>query len=170
MRAGIPLILLLTLSACSADRTEDLQQWMKESSEGLRGKVDPVPEVKAYEPFTYDAFDIPDPFKPRKLSSKGGGGIQPDLNRPKEALEVYPLENLKMVGTLRNNRATYAVIKTPDNSLYRVRAGNYMGLNFGVVTKITETEVHIKEIVQDSAGDWTERENTIQLQEEEQKK
>lgn len=168
MKRGILIILALSLVACSADQNEDLKQFVKDSGNGLRGKVDPLPEIKPYEPFTYNAFDLQDPFKPRKLQpAKGTGGIQPDLNRPKEALEAYPLENLKMVGTLQKNKTIFAIIKTPDNNLYRVRAGNYIGQNFGVISKVTESDLNLKEIVQDSAGDWTERASTIQLQEQE---
>ena len=168
MKRGILVILALSLSACSADQNEDLKQFVKDSGIGLRGKVEPLPEIKPYEPFTYSAFDLQDPFKPRKLQpAKGAGGIQPDLNRPKEALEAYPLENLKMVGMLQKNKTIYAIIKTPDNNLYRVTKGNYIGQNFGIISKITESDVSLKEIVQDSAGDWTERASTIQLQEQE---
>lgn len=168
MKRGILIILALSLVACSADQNEDLKQFVKDSGNGLRGKVDPLPEIKPYEPFTYNAFDLQDPFKPRKLQpAKGTGGIQPDLNRPKEALEAYPLENLKMVGTLQKNKTIFAIIKTPDNNLYRVKAGNYIGQNFGVISKVTESDLNLKEIVQDSAGDWTERASTIQLQEQE---
>lgn len=168
MKRGIFVILALSLSACSVDHNEDLKQFVKDSGNGLRGKVDPLPEIKPYEPFTYDAFDLQDPFKPRKLQpAKGSGGIQPDLNRAKEALEAYPLENLSMVGMLQKNKTIFAIIKTPDNNLYRVKAGNYIGQNFGVISKISESDVSLKELVQDSAGDWIERESTLQLQEQE---
>jgi len=169
MKRGILIVLALSLSACGVDHNEDLKQFVKDSGNGLRGKVDPLPEIKPYEPFTYNAFELQDPFKPRKLQpAKGSGGIQPDLNRAKEALEAYPLENLKMVGTLQRNKAIFAIIKTPDNNLYRVKAGNYIGQNFGVISNITESDLSLKEIVQDSAGDWTERPSTLQLQEQEQ--
>lgn len=168
MKRATLIILTLILSACSSDQNEDLKQFVKDSGNGLRGKVEPLPEIRPYEPFTYNAFDLQDPFKPRKLlPSKGTGGLQPDLNRPKEALEAYPLENLKMVGTLQKNQTIFAIIKTPDNNLYRVKAGNYIGQNFGVISKVTESDVSLKEIVQDSAGDWTERASTLQLQEQE---
>jgi type IV pilus assembly protein PilP len=163
------LLFLLVLAACSGP-AEDTREFVKNAGKDLRGKVEPLPEVKPYEPFTYDATDLPDPFKPRKLAApKGsGGGVQPDFNRPKEALEGYALETLKMVGTLQRDKITYAIIKTPDNSLYRVKAGNYMGQNFGIITQVTENEVKLTEIVQDSAGDWTERNASLTLTEEQQ--
>lgn len=167
MKRLVAITLLLSLAACGGSGYEDLQQFVKESGNNLRGKVEPLPEVKPYEPFTYNAYDLSDPFKPRKLKpSQGGGGPHPDLNRPREALEAYDLEKLKMVGVIKHKGETYAVVKTPDNTIYRVRRGNYMGQNFGRITALNDTEVKLKEIVQDSAGDWVERESTLTLQEQ----
>lgn len=161
------ILLTAALAACGGGQYKDLEQFVKESGQGLRGKVEPLPEVRRYEPFVYNAFDVPDPFKPRKIEpTKGrGGGLQPDFNRRKEPLEAYPLESLKMVGTLQQNKVTYALVKTPDNNLYRVKPGNYMGQNFGLISDITEAEIKLKEVVQDSAGDWTERVSTLMLEE-----
>lgn len=171
MRALVIALLGLALSACGGSQHDDLVQFVKDAGKDLRGKVEPLPEVKPYEPFAYNGFDLPDPFRPRKLQpAKGGGGVQPDLNRRKEPLEAYPLENLKMVGTLQQNRITYALIKTPDKNLYRVKMGNYVGQNFGIITGVTETEVKLTEIVQDSAGDWTEKGTSINLSEEQDQK
>ena len=145
---------------------EDLQQFMADAGKDMQGKIEPLPQIKPYEPFSYNAFDLPDPFKPRKLSpSGGGGGLQPDLTRPKEPLEAYSLETLKMVGMISKKNGVNAIIATPDKAIYHVRAGNYMGQNFGLITKITDTEITLKEIVQDSAGDWAERTSTLTLQE-----
>jgi type IV pilus assembly protein PilP len=159
--------LTATLTACGGGDMEDLQQFMADAGKDMQGKIEPLPQIKPYEPFTYDAFDLPDPFKPRKLSPSGGGGsLQPDLARPKEPLEAYSLETLKMVGTIgKKGGGLQAVIATPDKAIYHVRAGNYMGQNFGLITKITDTEITLKEIVQDSAGDWAERTSTLTLQE-----
>jgi type IV pilus assembly protein PilP len=131
----------------------------------LRGKIDPPPEVKPYEPFVYNNDEnLPDPFKPRKPEAQGGGGVnQPDLDRPKEALEEFPIENLKMVGYLFQNNVGHAVIRAPDGKLHRVKAGNYVGLNFGMISEVSDTEVIIQEKVQDSAGDWSDRESSLQL-------
>ena len=166
MRRVVIILLSAGLAACGGGHHDDLEKFVRDSGQGLRGKVEPLPEVQPYQPFAYNAFDLPDPFKPRKLKpAGGGGGLQPDFNRPKEALESFPLESLKMVGTLQQNKITYAIIKASDNSLHRVKPGNHMGQNFGVITAISDTEIAVKEIVQDSAGDWTERSTTINLQE-----
>jgi type IV pilus assembly protein PilP len=144
---------------------QDLQTFVAETGKDMQGKIEPLPEVKVYEPFTYNAFDLPDPFKPRKLSTGGGGGMQPDLNRPKEPLEAFSLETLKMVGMVSRQGMIHAVIKTPSNAIYHVRKGNYVGQNFGLITQISDSEVTLREIVQDSAGDWSERISTLILQE-----
>ncbi len=165
MKRLASLIIALGLSGCAGGGMEDLQSFVAETGKDLQGKIEPLPEVKIYEPFTYNAFDLPDPFKPRKLSSGGGGGMQPDLTRPKEPLEAFSLETLKMVGALSKNGSIHAVIKTPDNAIYHVRKGNYVGQNFGLVTQISDSEVSLREIVEDSAGDWSERTSTLILQE-----
>jgi type IV pilus assembly protein PilP len=159
----------LLLWGCSGEQFSDLKQFVKESGEGLRGRVEPIPEVKQFEPFAYNAFDLPDPFKPRKTvaDARNGGGPRPDLNRRKEALEAFPLESLQMVGTLEQKQVRFALIKTPDNNLYRIKSGNYLGQNFGVVTSISESTVTLKEVIQDSSsGSWTERTSSLQLLEQ----
>lgn len=159
------VFLAVTLSACGSGDMEDLHQFMNEAGKDMQGKIEPLPQIRPYEPFSYDAFNLPDPFKPRKLSQSGGGGLQPDLSRPREPLEAYSLETLKMVGVISKKGGVNAVIATPDKAIYHVHVGNYMGQNFGLITKITDTEITLKEIVQDSAGDWTERTSTMTLQE-----
>jgi type IV pilus assembly protein PilP len=155
------------LAACSGEEHSDLKQFVKDSDNVPRGRIPPLPEAKPYEPFTYDAFNITDPFKPRKIEppKTQTGGLQPDFNRRREPLEAYPLENLKMVGTLQQKKDMFALIKTPDNNLFRVKPGNYLGQNFGRVLSISEGNVKLREIVQDSGGNWEEKEQTLQLQE-----
>ena len=159
------LFLMLGLTACGGGSMDDLQTFVAETGKDMQGKIEPLPQVNVYEPFTYNAFDLPDPFKPRKLSTGGGGGMQPDLNRPKEPLEAYSLETLKMVGMLSRQGVVHAVIKTPDNAIYHVKKGNYVGQNFGLITQIGDGEVSLRETVQDSAGDWSERTSALLLQE-----
>jgi type IV pilus assembly protein PilP len=169
-RLAITLGVALALAGCESGEQQELRAELASMTKDLRGKVDPLPVVKPYEPVPYTAFDLADPFGPAKIqlvaaksAGKGTGGLQPDLNRPKEPLEAYPLESLRMVGTLERGKQTYALVKA-DAGLYRVRVGNYLGQNFGVITKITDSEVALRELVQDSGGDWTERESTLLLQ------
>ena len=167
MRRWLPIAALsvVALAGCGGESHQDLRAWMAAQGAGVKGKLDPLPQMKPYEPFAYNAFDLPDPFKPRKIEpTKGASKLAPDLARRKEPLEAYPLESLAMVGTLERNKTIYALVRTPDRDVYQIRSGNYVGQNFGVVTGIGEGEVKLKELVQDGAGDWTERSSTLQLQ------
>ena len=163
-------IVVLLLAACGGESYQDLRAWMQEQGKGVKGKLDPLPQVKPYEPFTYNAFDLADPFKPRKIEPvKGSSKLAPDLNRRKEPLEAYPLESLTMVGTLQRGKSTYALVRTTDKDVYQVHIGNYMGQNFGVIVGIDDADIKLKELVQDGSGDWTERTSTLQLAEADSK-
>ena len=161
------LFAAMLLAGCGGEEFQDLRDFVKNSGADMRGKIEPPPEVKPYEYFAYNnEANLPDPFKPRKQEVRPGGntGInQPDFDRPKEALEEFPLESLKMVGYLYRNKIGYAVIRATDSKLYRVKAGNHMGTNFGLIQEVTDTEVKVKEMIQDSAGDWSERMSSLQL-------
>lgn len=173
MRTIVVALASVALVACSGGENEDLRQWMNEVAKDAKGNIPPLPQVKPYEPAPYDAGNLIDPFKPAKIGpdqrKSGGGGLQPDMDRPREPLESYPLESLKYVGVMSRKKASYAIILV-DGSLYQVRTGNYMGQNFGVITNITESELTLKELIQDSAGDWVERESSLLLQGQEGKK
>jgi type IV pilus assembly protein PilP len=146
----------------------DLHAWMSDQGRGMRGKIDPIPEVQEYEPFTYNAYDMQDPFFPRKMDaqeSKGG----PDRGRKPEPLEAYPLDGLKMVGTLERSKVTYGLIQAPGRDIYQVSVGNYMGQDYGRIISITETEIQLKELVQDGTGDWADRLGSLHLVESEKK-
>ncbi|MDP2759431.1 MAG: pilus assembly protein PilP [Sideroxyarcus sp.] len=170
MKATFTIILAaLLLSACGGEEFQDLRDFVNDAGADMRGKVEPPPDIKPYEAFAYDnSASLPDPFRPRKAEARGkvgSGQNQPDFSRPKEELEGYPLESLKMVGYLYQKGVGHAVIRSAERKIYRVKAGNYIGLNFGQITSVSETELKIKEMVQDSAGDWTERESSLQLAE-----
>ncbi len=163
------LLAALLLSACGSEEFQDLRDFVNNAGVDMRGKVEPPPDIKPYEPFAYDnSARLPDPFRPRKAEARGKGGAgqnQPDFSRPKEELEDFPLESLKMIGYLYQKGVGHAIVRSAEGKIYRVRAGNYIGLNFGQITAVSETELTVKEMVQDSAGDWTERESTLQLAE-----
>ena len=162
----LPLsVITLTLVACSGDGGDDLDAFMLNAANDMSKTVQPLPEVLPYTPLQYNADGtLSDPFKPRKASSTGS--LQPNTNRPKEALEAYPLESLKYVGSMSKNKLTFALIKTPDNTVQQIKVGNYLGPNYGLVTAINESDIALKEIVQDDlTGDWVERTASINLQE-----
>ncbi|MBW7901157.1 MAG: pilus assembly protein PilP [Rhodocyclaceae bacterium] len=158
--------LALLLAGCGGGEQEELRQWMAEETKGMRGSVPPLPQVKPYEPVPYDAAGLVDPFRPAKMQADqkpSGGGLQPDLHRPKEPLEAYPLESIRYVGAMTRNRQWHGIVQV-DGALHQVRPGNYMGQDFGVIVRIAETEMDLRELVQDSAGDWVERTRTLYLQ------
>ncbi len=164
-RHMLVLVLGSLLVACSGDKGDDLDKFMANAANDMGKSVEPLPEVLPYSPLQYNADGIlSDPFKARKATSKSA--LQPNTNRPKEALEAYPLESLKYVGSMSKHKLTYALIKTPDNTIQQIKVGNYIGPNFGLVTQINESDIAIKEIIQDDlTGDWVERNASINLQE-----
>jgi len=169
MRYALTLVLTLLLAACGGGEYQDLKEELKKLTADMRGKVPPLPVVKPYEPVPYKAFDLPDPFGSAKIelvtkAASTGGGLKPDLNRPKEPLEAYPVESIKVVGVLQKGKEMYALVRA-DASVYRVKAGNYLGQNFGLITGITDAQIQLRELVQDASGDWSERVSTLQLQE-----
>jgi type IV pilus assembly protein PilP len=170
MRKLVVLAGVALLCGCGGEEQGELRQELAAMTKDLRGKVDPLPQVRSYEPVPYKGESMLDPFVPGRIvvaqaaGTGGGGGVQPDVNRPKEPLESFPLEGLQMVGTLAQNKDTYALVRAGTN-LFRVKKGNYMGQNFGVITAIDEAQISLKEVIQDSGGDWVERSTTLQMSE-----
>ncbi len=154
------------------DEHDDIKQWMVDNSKDLKGRVQALPQVKTFPVVAYEAGSLAEPFSSSKIiATKIGGnsGVQPDMNRRREPLEAFSLESLKMVGVMQSKGKPVAIVSA-DKTLYQVTVGNYMGQNFGVVTKITENDVTLKELIEDTNGDWVERMSTLQLQEQEAKK
>jgi type IV pilus assembly protein PilP len=153
------------LAACSGGEHEDLKQWMADNTKDMRGNVPKLPDVKPYEPVPYDMEGTLDPFKPNKIEPESrykqlagkGGAFQPDFEAREirnSLLEKYPVESLKMIGYMNVNKRPMAVIQVEDK-VKQVKVGDYMGLDFGMVTLITDAEVQLRELIQDSAGDWS---------------
>lgn len=165
-------LLSLALVGCGASDTDDLMIWMDEQTQTMRGKVDKLDPVIPYEPVIYDAYSLVDPFSPAKMevARQGKGAGAPDQNRPREPLEAYDLEKLRMKGTLLKKGRMVAIVETPDKSTYSVQVGSYMGQNFGVITQIADTGITLKETVEDSSGEWVERTTILPLDEQEQNK
>ena len=159
-------ILSLGLVACSGEGGDDLDKFMRNAAKDMHPRIKPLPEVMPYLARQYNADGkLSDPFRSRKALNKSSAH-QPNLNRPKEPLEAFPLESIKYVGLLSKSKLTYALLKTPDNGVQQVKVGNYIGQNFGLITAITDSEVSLKEIVQDDlSGDWVERVSNLALQE-----
>lgn len=174
MRMGGLVLITVLVSACMGTDGDELEQWMAEQKSQTKPKVVPISEPKQFKPESYTQVSAVEPFSKEKLTqalrrdaaqtTSNGALVAPELARRKEALESFPLDAMALVGSLVRAGQPVALVKV-DNLLYQVRPGNYLGQNFGRVTKINETEVTLREIVQDAVGEWIERTATLQLQE-----
>lgn len=162
------------LVGCTSSKEDDIRQWMVEERNQARPKVKPIPEPKQFKPEAYTNASALEPFSNQKLTqalkrdsaqvASNGGLVAPELARRKEPLESFPLDSMRLVGSIIKAGQPVALLKV-DNLLYQVKLGNYLGQNYGKVTKISETEVTLREIVQDAVGEWIERIATLALQE-----
>lgn len=163
-------VTLSLLAGCASDMDE-LQAWADAERKAAKPSVKPIDAPKRFVPQAYEALAAVDPFSTQKLVVAGKQeAVQPnslltaELNRRREPLEAYPLDGMKMVGSMARKDGRYAILRV-DNLLHYVKRGDYIGQNFGRIMKIDEAEITIREVVQDSTGDWVERMSTLQLQE-----
>lgn len=169
---GATVLVSLLLVGCGRDM-HDLQAYVSEVKLRKPAGIEALPEIKPYEKFEYQAEGLRDPFDAsviaRQPDSAGEqtaqNGLSPDPNRPTEFLESFPLDTLRMVGTLEQSGQLWALIKTPDTTVQRVARGNYLGQNNGLVTSITDANIEITEIIPDGFGGWREREGMVALSE-----
>jgi type IV pilus assembly protein PilP len=172
-RAGLSSIVLLSvllLGACGAEN-EELQQWMDQQRREVKPNVTPLQPPKKFDPEPYAQVQGVEPFSNQKLTvalkqeaRQPNSLLAAELNRRKEPLEAYPLDSMSMVGSVARQGQPFALLRV-ENLLYQVKVGDYLGQNYGRITKIAETEIGLREIVQDAAGEWIERPATLQLQE-----
>lgn len=165
---------LLPLLGCGPTGEDDLRQWMAAERAQTKPRVTPLTEPKQFQPELYKAENGMEPFNPLKLTqalrrdsaqvASNVALIAPEMARRKEPLEAFPLDTMTMVGSLNKANHPTALLKV-DNLLYQVQLGSYLGQNYGRITKITETGIQLREIVQDPSGDWIERNASLELQE-----
>ena len=158
------------LAACGAEQ-EELSQWMEQQRREVKPNVSPLTPPKKFTPQAYTAISGVEPFSAQKLTvalkqeaRQPNSLLAAEINRRKEPLEAYPLDSMRMVGSVTKSGRPYALLRV-DNLLYQVKQGDYLGQNYGKITKISETDVSLREIVQDAAGEWIERASALQLQE-----
>jgi type IV pilus assembly protein PilP len=163
------------LGGCGTPEEGEIQQWMRAERAATKPKVEPIPEPKTFTPEAYQQEAMVEPFSNQKLTqalkrdsqqtgTASAALLAPELSRRKEPLEAYPLDAMTMVGSLMKKGLPVALIRV-DNLLYQVKPGQYLGQNYGRITKVAESEVVLRELVQDPAGEWIERSATLQLQE-----
>jgi len=155
------------LAACGGDN-DDLDQYINEVKARPGGRIEPLPEITPYEVFTYvaDAEGVRSPFlpdTPQVATSGVGGGIRPDSDRSREFLEGFPLDTLRMVGTLNIGETMYGLVQTSDGLIHRVVPGNYIGQNDGRINDITDSEIELIEIISDGIGGYIERDAAVSL-------
>jgi type IV pilus assembly protein PilP len=170
------LLFLLLLSAllvgCSEGGFSDLQQYKAEVKARPKGTIEPLPEAKPVEPFVFKPEGLRDPFKAvsesEEIEDTGlsiGDGIKPDTSRRKEELEAFPLDGLRMVGTVVMKANLWGLVKASDKTIYRVQVGNYMGKNYGRIIRILTDKIELMEIVPDKPGTWREQQASLALTE-----
>lgn len=164
------LLAVALVAGCNSDESE-LQAWMQEQKGQVKPNVQPLQAPKRFDPQPYTGGGAVEPFSGQKLSvalkqeaRQPSSLLAGELNRRKEPLEAFPLDSMSMVGSVNRQGTAFALLRV-DNLLYQVKSGDYLGQNYGRVTRITETEVTLREIVQDASGEWIERSTSLQLQE-----
>jgi type IV pilus assembly protein PilP len=164
LRLAALLAVALSLVACSGDMT-DLEQWVATEKARPGGRIDELPTVEPYASYTYSSVNERSPFVPeqRVRQAASSSGPKPDSNRNPEFLESFPLDTLRMVGSLQNGGNTYALVQASDGLIHRVQPGNYVGENDGRITAITDSEILITEIVPDGLGGYLERPAAIKI-------
>jgi type IV pilus assembly protein PilP len=159
----------LLLGGCGDSDEREVRTWMDQTRAQTRPNVKPLPEPKEFVPYAYNQAQAPDPFSDARLAGPGTmapqpNAVQPDLNRPREALESYPLDTMRMVGMMQKGGVSFALVQI-ERTVYRVRAGQRLGQIFGQATRVTPSALEIREMVQDAGGDWVERISKLELQE-----
>lgn len=171
LKVGLMLMVATLMAAC-ADETNELSVWMEQQRREARATITPLVPPKKFLPQPYEAAAGVDPYSTQKLSvavkqeaAQPNSLLSAEMNRRREPLEAYPLDSMAMVGSITRSNQRFALLRA-DNLLYQVKSGDHLGLNFGRVMKITETDITLREVVQDAAGEWIERTSTLQLQEQ----
>jgi type IV pilus assembly protein PilP len=171
--AALPTLAAAALAGCGG-ANDELRQWMDAQRREVKPNVAPLEAPKKFNPQAYVAGEGVEPFSMQKLTvalkqeaRQPSSLMASEANRRKEPLEAFPLDSMRMVGSLVRQGRTFALLRV-DNLLYQVKTGDYIGQNYGKITKISETGIALREIVQDAVGEWIERPGALQLQEKAQ--
>ncbi|HTC53464.1 MAG TPA: pilus assembly protein PilP [Steroidobacteraceae bacterium] len=163
----LPLLTLIvvgaSLTACSSG-DDDLQAFINATNQEAGGRVEPLPEVKPYQTYTYADMNLRSPFMPTSPNA-GNPNLRPDAHRNREFLEQYSLDTMKMVGTIQQSGQMYGLVQTKDGLVHRVIVGNYVGQNDGKITAISTSKIDVREIVPDGLGGYIERPAALSLNE-----
>lgn len=172
MRAPVLILAMLALAGCTRGVTStpgeapNLEKWVADVKARPAPALDPLPVMQQFETFEYAAQNLRDPFSNAFSDQSGGSGPRPDPNRPRQALEQFPLDSLDMVGTIGRGPGVVGLVMAPDKVTYRVRPGAYMGQNDGRITAVYEDRIELVELVPDGAGGWLERPASLALEDQ----
>ena len=158
----------IALSGC-AQSTDDVYAYIEQAKSATVGSVPPLPQFKPYESFAYSAAELRDPFVatlPEEEEESDKNILSPDKTRPRQPLEAFPLDTLRMVGVLEQGDNMWRLIEDPKQVVHRIKVGNYMGQNEGHVTGISESEIFLVEIIPDGVGGYIERDASIAIGEQ----
>ena len=161
---------LIGMVGCVSEEFDDLETYVAQVKLKKADSIEPLPVIKAYESFTYEAEGLRNPFEPVKepqlaADIEEGVGPGPDLVRDKEELEAYPLDTLRMVGTLEKGGELWGLVRANDGVIHRVQPGNYLGQNFGKISEISDVQINVDEFIATAAGRWRERQASLALAE-----
>ncbi|OOZ42290.1 hypothetical protein BOW53_00145 [Solemya pervernicosa gill symbiont] len=164
------LLSFFLLSGCTNNNMPELRNYAENIKARPGGAIEPLPQPKPYETFSYNAFEMRSPFQPEvekepEISTNINNGISPDPNRPRETLEAFSLDTLRMVGTLQQQSQLWALIKASDGTIHRVHKGNYLGRNHGKIIGVNDDSIELTEIAPDGLGAWVERPASLALSE-----
>jgi type IV pilus assembly protein PilP len=169
---SISVFIALMMTGCGNDDFSDLETFIKTEQAKPKGPIEPLPEIKIVEPFIFKPEGLRDPFIPMEQAEQvengeeiEGNGIKPDTSRPKEELEAFPLDSLRMVGTVNMQGNLWGLVKASDGTIYRVQVGNYMGKNYGKIIRIVTDKIEIMEMLSDKPGKWREQQQSLALTE-----
>jgi type IV pilus assembly protein PilP len=160
--------LTLGIASCGNSNMTDLETYVKDVKARPGGKITPLPEMKTFASFQYKDTDLREPFEPitkalQNVAPTAANQLRPDTNREREVLEQFALDTLRMAGSLKQNNEKWAIVKTSDGFIYRVKVGHHIGKNFGKITRISDTQIDITEIVNDGLGGWVERQASLKI-------
>jgi type IV pilus assembly protein PilP len=169
-RLLISILPLMVLVGCANPNLAELKSYVADQKDAPPARIEPLPEIKQIETFLYSAAGRRDPFidmsgEEAETASIAGNGLTPDFNRRKEELESFPLDAIRMVGTLEQTGVAWGLVKTQEGTVHKVKSGNYMGQNHGRIMLITEDRIELNEIVQDGSGGYIERQASLALAE-----
>jgi|SaaInl4_150m_RNA_FD_contig_31_105089_length_821_multi_2_in_0_out_0_2 type IV pilus assembly protein PilP len=169
-RMIVALGMLTLVTACGDDGMQDLKQYVKKVKARKPGRIEPLPEIKQIETFVYVPGSRRNPFLPTEAGEAEEAlaeenGLVPDPNRRKEELESFPLDSIRMVGTVDLDDTVWGLVKTKDKTIYRVKVGNYMGQNHGQVISISEDKIELTEIIPKKPRGFMERQASVSLSE-----